>query len=105
MICERCSYGRGEHSCTLNPQVRKARRVQLAKQAKESWQTRVLAKYADNLVTIAQELRDTANMIDMIESEPALIGALMDSGDWRMDKIDDLHRHVASLRARIGLRA
>jgi hypothetical protein len=65
----------------------------------------VLAKYADNLVTIAQELRDTANMIDMIESEPALIGALMDSGDWRMDEIDDLHRHVASLRARIGLRA
>jgi hypothetical protein len=101
MICERCTYGRGSHICTLNPRVRERRR----QQAKESWQTRVLAKYADNLVTIAQELRDTANLIDTIESEPALIGALMDSGDWRMDEIDDLHRHVADLRARIGVRA
>ena len=102
MICERCSTGRGDHICTLNPRVREARR---RNQAKESWQTRVLARYADNLVTIAQELRDTANLIDMIEGEPALTGALMDSGDWRMDEIDDLHRHVADLRARIGVRA
>jgi len=99
MICERCTYGRGSHSCLLNPRVRQRVR------AKESWETRELARYADNLVTIAQELRDTANLIDMIESEPALTGALMDSGDWRMDEIDDLHRHVADLRARIGVRA
>ena len=100
MICERCTYGRGSHTCTW---VKRWNEAKVSRETRDNLRT--LAKYADNLVTIAQELRDTANLIDMIESEPALIGALMDSGDWRMDEIDDLHRHVADLRARIGVRA
>ena len=62
-----------------------------------------LAKFADELVNITQELRRTADVIEMIESEPALIGALMDSGDWRKDEITQLRRHVTDLRTRIGL--
>ena len=57
------------------------------------------------LVHITEELRRTADVIEMIESEPALIGALMDSGDWRKDEITQLRRHVTDLRVRIGLRA
>jgi predicted RNase H-like nuclease (RuvC/YqgF family) len=64
-----------------------------------------LAKFADELVHITEELRRTADVIEMIESEPALIGALMDSGDWRKDEITQLRRHVTDLRVRIGLRA
>jgi|3_EtaG_2_1085321.scaffolds.fasta_scaffold02599_8 ubiquinone biosynthesis protein UbiJ len=63
---------------------------------------RRLLRYADELVHITQELRRAADVIEMVESEPALIGALMDSGDWRIDEITQLRRHVADLRARIG---
>ena len=66
--------------------------------------TEKLAKYADELVRITEELRRTADVIEMIESEPALIGALMDSGDWRRDEITQLRRHVTDLRVRIGNR-
>ena len=61
-----------------------------------------LARFADELVNITDELRRTADVIEMIESEPALIGALMDSGDWRKDEITQLRRHVTDLRVRIG---
>ena len=104
MICERCTYGRGSHSChgygtrglATSPPPRRA-----------FWQTTLQrsAQYADALVEITQELRDTADMIARVESEPRRIGALMDSSDWRDDEIKDLHRHVASLRARIGRHA
>lgn len=66
--------------------------------------TKKLAKYADELVRIKEELRRTADVIEMIESEPALIGALMDSGDWRKDEITQLRRYVTDLRVRIGNR-
>ena len=59
-------------------------------------------RYADKLAEIAQELRDTADMIAGIEAEPARIHELRRSRDWRVDEIDDLHRHVADLRMRIG---
>ena len=62
-----------------------------------------IARYADNLVTIVQELRDTADMIDAIESEAGRLCELEKSRDWRNDEIDDLHRRVADLRARIGV--
>ena len=90
MVCERSKYGRGEHICLREPY--------------RHWQTTLerAARYADELVQITQELRDTADMIAGIESEPSRIGALMDSRDWRADEIKDLHRHVADLRARIG---
>ena len=101
MICERCSTGRGDHICTLNPRVREARRRRLY-HARESQVFSTWARYADELVHITQELRRAANVIEMVESEPALIGALMDSGDWRIDEITQLRRHVTDLRARIG---
>ncbi len=65
-------------------------------------ETRKLAAYADELVQITQELRDTADMIAGIESEPSRIRELKRSRDWRADEIKDLHRHVADLRGRIG---
>ena len=68
-------------------------------------ETRKLAAYADELVQITQELRDTAEMIDAIESEAGRLCELEKSRDWRNDEIDDLHRQVADLRARIGVRA
>ena len=97
MICERCTYGRGSHTCLLGlrGQLAKIRRSEVERVEK-------LARYADELVRITKQLRRTADVIEMVESEPALIGALMDSGDWRMDEITQLRRHVADLRARIG---
>mgnify|MGYP003662575866 FL=1 len=62
-----------------------------------------IARYADNLVAIVQELRDTADLIDAIESEAGRLCELESSRDWRNDEIDDLHRRVADLRARIGV--
>ena len=98
MICERCTYGTGVHICLRwgasrrEPKVLKGYDIHAVR----------LARYADELVQITQELRDTADMIAGIESEPSRIGELMGSRDWRADEIKDLHRHVADLRARIG---
>jgi hypothetical protein len=64
--------------------------------------TEKLAKYADELVEIADSMTDTADTIRMIESEPARIGALMDSRDWRVDEMVQLNLLLADLRARIG---
>ena len=64
-----------------------------------------LARFADELVNITQELRRTADVIEMIESEPAFIGTLLDSRDWRVDEMVQLNLLLADLRARIGVQA
>lgn len=77
---------------TLSPKTKFDREIELRRDA----------RYADKLVEIAQELRDTADMIAGIEAESARIHELRMSRDWREDEIKFLSQLVADVRMRIG---